>query len=200
MKKLTDRELWELHLTKKKELMETVIKRTGIGYDSNRMIITWARRLADYKQPRVIFENLERTLLSFMNEVFLAKCNNIGARTKTTITLPKIIFFLRPSTINSDRKKIIGYGAAAKANTLLNYFEIDSKILDYIIDDSPLKQNLYTPGSHIKILSSKKVFSDKPDYILILAWNFADAIIKKLSDYKKRGGYFILPVPKPQII
>ena len=71
-------------------------------------------------------------------------------------------------------KKIVGYGAPAKSNTLLNYFKIDSKILDFIIDDSPYKQGLYTPGTHIRVESSKSLDTAKPDYIFILAWNFAN--------------------------
>ena len=97
-------------------------------------------------------------------------------------------------------KIIVGYGAPAKGNTLLNYFKIGPEIIDYIVDDSPFKQGLYTPGTHIPVVSPDKIFKDKPDYILILAWNFADSIIKKLGDYKKGGGKFIIPVPRPYIV
>lgn len=99
-----------------------------------------------------------------------------------------------------QNKTIVGYGAPAKGNTLLNYFDIDIKMLDYIIDDSKYKQGLYTPGTHILVVSSDQIQKDKPDYILILAWNFADSIIKKLVDYKKEGGKFIVPVPVPKIV
>lgn len=97
-------------------------------------------------------------------------------------------------------KKIVGYGAPAKGNTLLNYFKIGPEFLDYIIDDSPLKQNLYTPGTRIPVISSAMLQTDKPDYILILAWNFAKPIMEKYSWFKKRGGKFIVPVPTPKII
>src|SRR3989338_9394590 len=89
-------------------------------------------------------------------------------------------------------KKIIGYGAPAKGNTLLNYFKIGPQILDYIVDDSAYKQSLFTPGMHIPVVSSERIIRDKPDYILILAWNFAESIMKKLSDYKINGGKFII--------
>lgn len=102
--------------------------------------------------------------------------------------------------LTARKKIIVGYGAPAKGNTLLNYFRIGSKILDYIVDDSKFKQGLYTPGTHILVVSSDKIAETNPDYILILAWNFADSIMKKLKDYKKRGGFFIIPVPNPVII
>jgi len=99
-----------------------------------------------------------------------------------------------------QRKKIVGYGAPAKGNTLLNYFKIGPETLDYIIDDSVYKQGLFTPGTHIKVVSSDIILKDKPDYIFILAWNFAEPIMKRLTDYKSKGGRFIIPVPKPKVL
>ncbi len=102
--------------------------------------------------------------------------------------------------LKSEGKSIIGYGAPAKGNTLLNYFKIGSETLDYIVDDSVYKQGLYTPGTHILVASSNRISETKPDYILILAWNFAESIMKKLSDYKKNNGHFVIPVPQAKII
>lgn len=102
--------------------------------------------------------------------------------------------------IKTQKKNIIGYGAPAKGNTLLNYFKIGPKILDYIVDDSQYKQGLYTPGTHILVQPFSKIDETKPDYILILAWNFAQPLMKKLSDFKKNGGRFIIPVPEATIV
>lgn len=102
-------------------------------------------------------------------------------------------------SLKAQGKKIVGYGAPAKGNTLLIHFGIDNKILDYIVDDSPYKQGLYTPRTHIPVVPSSQILDDKPDYILILAWNFAESIINKLSDYQKSGGSFIIPVPEPKV-
>lgn len=102
--------------------------------------------------------------------------------------------------IKLSDKKIIGYGAPAKGNTLLNYFKIGSEILDYIIDDSALKQGLYTPGTHIPVVPPKILDKDKPDYILILAWNFARSIIVKYQSFMQGGGKFIIPVPISKIV
>lgn len=102
--------------------------------------------------------------------------------------------------IKLSNKKIIGYGAPAKGNTLLNYFKIGNEVLDYIIDDSPLKQGLYTPGTHIPVVSPKILDKYKPDYILILAWNFAQSIMVKYQSFRENGGKFIIPVPIPKIV
>lgn len=102
--------------------------------------------------------------------------------------------------IKTEGKTIAGYGAPAKGNTLLNYFRIGPETLDYIVDDSEWKQGLYTPGTHIPVVSDKKLEEKQPDYILILAWNFAGPIMKKLEWFSQAGGAFIIPVPAPRII
>jgi len=117
---------------------------------------------------------------------------------KIKVNSSKLISLL--DEIKKEGKTIAGYGAPAKGNTLLNYFGIGKDTLDYIVDDAPLKLGLYTPGTHIPIESSEKLKLDPPDYILILAWNFAEPIMKKLGDFSMGGGKFIIPVPEPEII
>ena len=102
--------------------------------------------------------------------------------------------------LKKSGKKIVGYGAPAKGNTLLNYFGIDDKTLDYIVDDSPYKQGLFTPGTHIPVVAARVLYDDMPDYVLILAWNFAKPIMKAHGRYKQKGGRFIIPVPEPRIV
>lgn len=102
--------------------------------------------------------------------------------------------------IKKNKKTIIGYGAAAKANVLLNYFGLDNKTIDYLVDSTPYKQGLYTPGSHIPIYSEDKIYETNPDYILIFAWNFSKEIIEKNKKYQRRGGKFILVEPTFRII
>lgn len=97
-------------------------------------------------------------------------------------------------------KQIIGYGASAKGNVLLNYCRIGAETLDYIVDSIPYKQGKYTPGMRIPIFAESKLLKDQPDYTLLLAWNFADEIIKKQNEYRKRGGKFIIAIPKLRII
>ena len=103
--------------------------------------------------------------------------------------------------LKSQGKSIVGYGAPAKATTLLYTFGIGAETLDYIIDDDKkFKQGRYMPGSHIPIVPPEMLYENKPDYCLTLAWNFAEPIMKKHALFTKRGGKFIIPVPNPQII
>ncbi len=100
-----------------------------------------------------------------------------------------------------EGKTVVGYGAPAKGNTLLNYCGIDTRLLPYTVDKNPLKVGLYTPGTHIPV-KDVSMLSDggaAPDYVLILAWNFADEIIEQQRGHRERGGKFILPVPWPQV-
>ena len=103
-------------------------------------------------------------------------------------------------SLKSEGKTIVGYGAPAKATTLMHHFNIGPNILSYIVDDSKWKQNLYTPGMHIPIVSKDYLIEKKPDYILILAWNFASSIINNNIDFKENGGKFIIPLPKIELI
>ena len=97
-------------------------------------------------------------------------------------------------------KSLAAYGAPAKGNTLLNYCEISTDLVPYTVDKSPLKQDLYTPGMHLPVLPVETLLERQPDYVLILAWNFADEIIEQQQEYKARGGQFIIPLPKPRIV
>ena len=102
--------------------------------------------------------------------------------------------------LKEDGKTIAGFGAPTKATTLMNHFGVDEKILDFIVDDNPLKQGLFTPISHIPVVPTSLMYQRKPDYVLILAWNFADAIMKNHVRYAQEIGDFILPMPEPQIV
>jgi C-methyltransferase C-terminal domain len=97
-------------------------------------------------------------------------------------------------------KRIIGYGASAKGNTLLNTCGLTSADLDYIIDNTPFKQNKVAPGSWIPIRPPERLLRDRPDYALILAWNFAPEILRRETDYQRAGGRFILPLPEPAVV
>ncbi|MFH0884929.1 MAG: class I SAM-dependent methyltransferase [Candidatus Micrarchaeota archaeon] len=102
--------------------------------------------------------------------------------------------------LKKEGKSIAAYGAPAKGNTLLCYCGVDTKFLDFTVDRSPYKQNLYTPGMHLPIYSPEALLRRKPDYTLILAWNFASEIMKQQEGYAKSGGKFIIPIPSPKIV
>ena len=104
------------------------------------------------------------------------------------------------SQLKNEGKKIAGYGAPAKGNTLLNFVGIGPDVVDYLTDTTPMKQGLYSPGMHIPVVAPEKLLSDRPDYILLLAWNYADAILKKEEALRERGVKFIIPVPSVRIV
>jgi hypothetical protein len=97
-------------------------------------------------------------------------------------------------------RSIAAYGAAAKGSTLLNYFGIGSDLLEFVVDRNPAKQGLYMPGVHLPIYAPVELLKRRPDYVLLLTWNFADEIIEQQSEYVRHGGRFIVPVPSPKII
>jgi SAM-dependent methyltransferase len=96
--------------------------------------------------------------------------------------------------------RVAGYGSPAKGNTLLNYMKIDSSLLDFLVDKNPMKHNLYSPGMKLPVLPVEQLLARKPEYTLILAWNFAEEIISQQQEYLRSGGHFIIPIPEPKII
>jgi SAM-dependent methyltransferase len=97
-------------------------------------------------------------------------------------------------------KIIAGFGAPTKATTLMAHFGLDENVLDFIVDDNPLKQGLFTPITHIPVFPAAVLYERKPDYVLILAWNFAEPIMKMHKKYSQEIGRFILPMPEPEIV
>ncbi|MEK7287446.1 MAG: class I SAM-dependent methyltransferase [Elusimicrobiota bacterium] len=107
------------------------------------------------------------------------------------------------SALLSDFKgkgmRIAGFGAPAKATTLMYHFGLGPALIDFIVDDSPWKQGLLSPGLHIPILSSSAIYERRPDCLVIMAWNFADSIRAKHKAYAESGGRFIVPLPNPVV-
>jgi hypothetical protein len=94
---------------------------------------------------------------------------------------------------------IAGYGAPGKGNTLLNYCGIRGDFLDYTVDRNPYKQGKYLPGTHIPIFSPSKIAETRPEFILILPWNFADEIVSQLSYVEEWGAKIIVPIPRVSV-
>ncbi|MGH9107072.1 MAG: class I SAM-dependent methyltransferase [Acidimicrobiales bacterium] len=95
---------------------------------------------------------------------------------------------------------IAAYGAAAKGATLLNFAGIGSELIDFVVDRNEHKQGKYLPGVQIPILGTESLVRERPDYVLLLAWNFKNEILAQEEDYRRRGGRFVVPVPWPEIV
>lgn len=102
--------------------------------------------------------------------------------------------------LREDGRTVAAYGAPAKGNTLLNYCGIGPDLVEYTVDRNPLKVGRFTPGMHLPVLPVETLLERRPDYVLILAWNFADEIMEQQRAYHDAGGRFILPIPQPGIV
>ena len=132
------------------------------------------------------------------NEIAANKVENLKAfASRVTHTKKALVDCIK--SLKSQGKKIAGYGAPAKATTLLNFCGLDSSDIDYIVDDNPMKVGLHLPGTKIPIVSSKSLDEKNPDYILILAWNFSKEIMEKTKRYHDQGIKYIIPVPEATI-
>ncbi len=122
-------------------------------------------------------------------EAFSSRVGKVG------VDLVRMIDELKASGM-----KLAGYGAPAKGNTLLNYFQIGPDRLDFLVDRNPLKHGLYSPGMQIPVRPTDAIASEKPDVLLVLAWNFFDEIREQQQDFIAAGGRFLVPLPEPVLV
>lgn len=101
--------------------------------------------------------------------------------------------------LKGEGKRIAAYGAAAKGSTLINYADIGVEHIEYVVDRNVHKHGKYMPGKHLPVWGAERLTADRPDYVLILAWNFADEIMEQLDAYRRAGGKFIVPIPETHI-
>ena len=103
-------------------------------------------------------------------------------------------------SLKQNGNRLAAYGAAAKGSTLLNYCGIGTDLLDFVVDRSTHKQGHYMPGVHLPIYPTEKLLETRPDYVLLLAWNFAREVMEQQAEYQRRGGHFIIPVPRVAVV
>lgn len=148
----------------------------------------------------------EGTVQPSVEKILLAEkaagLDKVSTYTKFAEHAQKIKRDLHETLRNMARRgeRVAGYGAPAKGNTLLGFLDIGPELLPYIVDKSPLKQGLYTPGTHIPVVRPERLLADQPDYVLLLAWNFVDEIVEQQAEYQKRGGKFMVPVPEVRVL
>jgi SAM-dependent methyltransferase len=124
-------------------------------------------------------------------ETFKAFAAKIEAARQSVLTLLR--------RLESEGNKIVGYGASATTTTLIYHFELGN-FIDYIVDDYPAKQNLFSPGLHIPVLAPEVIYQRKPDYVVIFAWRYFEPIVKKNQKYVNDGGHFVVPMPELSVI
>ena len=155
----------------------------GKHNDNQKLTVSDRVALLKTKEQKAGLDNVE-TYLQFSNRVMSTK--------------RKLLSFL--IELKNAGKTIVGYGAPAKGNTLLNYCGIRTDLLDYTCDRSPHKQGSFLPGTHIPIYHPDKIAETKPDYVLILPWNLKDEIRSQLSYIRDWGGKFVVPIPEVEVL
>tara|TARA_B100001741_G_C16465337_1_gene557250 strand:+ start:73 stop:1059 length:987 start_codon:yes stop_codon:yes gene_type:complete len=156
----------------------TVAKKKSNKFEES-FLVDWLLNKEDsYK-----FNKIE-TLFDFKNKVFKHK---------------KLLSELILNLIDM-KKKVLGYGASTKGNVILQFCEIDNKLVNYIVDVNPFKKNRITPGTNIKIINENDFLRKKVDYLLVLPWHFKNHILKKEKKFINNNGKFIFPLPDIEII
>lgn len=122
----------------------------------------------------------------------------LGFSEQVKETKRKLLQFL--IEIKAQGKTIVGYGAPAKGNTLLNYCGIRTDFIDYTVDRNPHKQGSFLPGTHIPIYHRDKIKETRPDYVAILPWNFKDEVMEQMAHIREWGGQFLIPIPEVEVI
>ena len=100
----------------------------------------------------------------------------------------------------TDGKRVVGYGAAAKGNTLLNYCGVSTREVAYVVDRSPHKQGHFLPGTHLPVVTLERLLSDRPDYVIVLAWNLLDEVQASLPQVREWGGSFVTTMPSLTVL
>lgn len=133
-----------------------------------------------------------------IDDGFLTSERYLGFDKRVKATKRKLLSFLIDA--RQRGKKVVGYGAPGKGNTLLNYCGIRTDFLDFTVDANPYKQGKYTPGTRIPIFAPDKIREARPDYVLILPWNLKDEIADVVSYVRDWGGKFVVPIPEVRVL
>ena len=156
----------------------------------------YARHTNNLKLP--VNQRVRAMLVTEVEEGFMTLEHYRGFGEQVRATKRKLLAFLIDA--KQRGKRIVGYGAPGKGNTLLNYCGIRTDFLDFTVDANPYKQGKYTPGTRIPILAPDSIRQARPDYVLILPWNLKDEISSAASYIAEWGGQFVVPIPQVEVL
>jgi hypothetical protein len=149
------------------------------------------------EDPRPVSERARELKQREIDAGFTRLQSYTGFGEQVKETKRKLLHFL----IEAKRagKKVVGYGAPGKGNTLLNYCGVRTDFIDFTVDRNPYKQGKFLPGTHIPIHAPEKIDEARPDYVLILPWNFKEEIMRQMAHIRSWGGKFVVPIPEARV-
>ena len=177
-------------LCRRHALMICDVELVPIHGGSLRLFISHAGRPASAAVGELLAQEKSEGLLGF------AYYRDFGDR--VTRLKEQLLALLRG--LKGQGLRIAAYGASAKGSTLMNAFGIDRQLIEFVVDRSHLKQGRFTPGNHLPILPPQALLERRPDYVLLLTWNFAAEILAQQAEFRRGGGKFIVPVPEVMVV
>jgi hypothetical protein len=179
--------------------LERCFRRHGLTIADVERVPIHGGSLRLFASPTESVPAVSQRVVNLLEEEAIWGVNSKGPYTAFALQVKQIRTTLKMLLGNLKAKgmRIAAYGASAKGSTLLNYCGIGSETLDFVVDRSTVKQGKFTPGTKLRIYSPEKLLEEQPDFTLLLTWNFADEIMRQQSEYQRRGGRFIVPIPTP---